>query len=137
MKKLMVISVVFCLMVAIGAGAKSKTAASNDQPVTGWVSETTCATQPGARAVVSWFRSHPAGAGQPCVRKCIAQGAAPVIITDGGNKVLKVENPEAVKGHEGHHVRVTGHTDAAKGTIHVAELKMLGTASQGKASNRK
>jgi len=136
-KKLMVISLVLCLMLAIGAVAKSKTAASKDQSVTGWVSETTCATQPGARAVVSWFRSHPAGAGQPCVRKCIAQGATPVIITDGANKVLKVENPDAVKGYEGHHVRVTGHTDAGKGAIHVAELKMLGAPSEGKAPRKK
>jgi len=121
MKKLMVISLVLCLIVAVGAVAKTKTAAgSKDKPVTGWISDEMCAAK------------HAKEGGEACVKKCIGHGAAPALVTDGGNKVLKIDNPEAVKGHEGHHVQVTGHTDAAKGTIHVAELKMLGTAAGNK-----
>jgi len=38
---------------------------------------------------------------------------------------LSVENPAALKGHEGHHVQVKGHVDADKGSIHITEVKML------------
>jgi hypothetical protein len=36
-----------------------------------------------------------------------------------------VENPEALKGHEGHHVKVKAHVYADKGSIHVMEVKTL------------
>ena len=48
-----------------------------------------------------------------------------VLVTDGDSKVWAVENSEALKGHEGHHVKVTGHPDADKGTIHVMTVAML------------
>ena len=38
-------------------------------------------------------------------------------------KVLNVDNPEALKGHEGHHVAVTGHITGD--SIHVESVKML------------
>ena len=31
-----------------------------------------------------------------------------VVVTDGDQKILTVENPDKLKGHEGHHVAVTG-----------------------------
>ena len=34
-------------------------------------------------------------------------------------------NPEALKGHEGHHVQVSAHVYADKGQIHVMSVKML------------
>jgi hypothetical protein len=45
------------------------------------------------------------------------------VVTDGDQKVLNVENPDALKGHEGHHVAVTGHVSGD--SIHVMSLKML------------
>ena len=46
-----------------------------------------------------------------------------VVVTDGDQKVLAVDNPDALKGHEGHHVAVTGHATAD--SIHVDSAKML------------
>lgn len=85
--------------------------ASDAQTVNGWITDSKCGVK-GAHA----------GA-EECAKKCIAAGAKAVVVTDGDQKVLEVENPDAIKGHEGHHVAVTGHIDGDK--IHVDSLKML------------
>jgi hypothetical protein len=46
-----------------------------------------------------------------------------VVVTDADQKVLTVDNPDALKGHEGHHVAVTG--SVAGDSIHVDSVKML------------
>src|SRR3989441_12200692 len=43
---------------------------------------------------------------------------------DKDNKSWTVTNPEALKGHEGHEVTLTGHVDAAKNEVHVVSVKM-------------
>jgi len=45
-------------------------------------------------------------------------------VNDKDGKSWMISNPEAVKGHEGHHVMVKAHVDAAKNEIHVVSLKM-------------
>jgi len=85
--------------------------AGDAQTVNGWVSDSKCGVK-GANA----------GA-EACTKKCIAAGASPVVVSDTDQKVLTVDNPDALKGHEGHHVAVTGHVDGDK--IHVDSLKML------------
>ena len=60
-------------------------------------------------------------------RLCLAAGADMVVVTDSDQKVLTVENPDALKGHEGHHIAVTGHVTGDK--IHVESAKMLIPAS--------
>jgi hypothetical protein len=47
-----------------------------------------------------------------------------------------VQNPEALKGHEGHHVQVSAHVYADKDQIHVMSVKML-PASSMKDDNMK
>jgi len=79
--------------------------------VNGWVSDSKCGVK-GASADQA-----------ECTKKCIKAGASPVVVTDKDQKVLAVENPDALKGHEGHHVAVTGHIDGDK--IHVESIKML------------
>jgi hypothetical protein len=55
--------------------------------------------------------------------KCLESGAKMVVVTDGDQKILMVDNPDSLKGHEGHHVAVTG---TVKGdSIHVDSAKML------------
>ena len=49
--------------------------------------------------------------------------ASAVVVTDGDNKVLAVDNADALKGHEGHHVAVTG--EVKGDSIHVESVKML------------
>ena len=47
-----------------------------------------------------------AAADVDCVKKCLAGGAAPLLVVDG--KLYKIANRGAVKGHEGQKVTVTG-----------------------------
>jgi hypothetical protein len=79
--------------------------------VNGWISDSKCGIK-GAHEDAA-----------VCTKKCIKEGASPVVVTDKDQKVLVVENPEAVKGHEAHHVSVTGKIDGDK--IHVESVKML------------
>ena len=46
-------------------------------------------------------------------------------VADKDQKSWTVEKPEALKGHEGHHVQVKAHVYADKGSIHIMEVKML------------
>lgn len=79
--------------------------------VNGWVVDDQC----GAKAAHA--------GGEECTKKCLAKGAKMVIVTDKDQKVLAVDNPDALKGHEGHHIAATG---AVKGdSIHVDSAKML------------
>ena len=45
-------------------------------------------------------------------------------VSDKDSKSWMISNPEAVKGHEGHHVTVKANVDGAKNEIHVVSLKM-------------
>lgn len=54
-----------------------------------------------------------------------AEGDKITFVADKDQKSWAVENPEALKGHEGHHVKVKARVDAAKGSIHITEVKML------------
>ena len=47
-----------------------------------------------------------------------------MFMSDGDNKNWMISNPEAVKGHEGHHVTVKAGADAAKNEIHVTSVTM-------------
>jgi hypothetical protein len=109
MRKLLVICLALWFMLAFTAFAVDDMGKSTT--VNGWVVDDKCAAK-GANA----------GA-EACTKKCLAAGAKMVIVTDGDQKVLMVDNPDALKGHEGHHIAATG---AVKGdSIHVASLKML------------
>jgi hypothetical protein len=55
-------------------------------------------------------------------------------VSDKDNKSWTVSNPEALKGHEGHEVRVKAHEDAARKEIHVVSVKMKG---EGKEAMKK
>jgi hypothetical protein len=46
-------------------------------------------------------------------------------VTDSDSKSWTIKNPEAVKGHEGHHVTLTAHVYADKGEVHVMSLAMV------------
>ena len=46
-------------------------------------------------------------------------------VSDKDGKSWTIVNPEAVKGHEGHHVVLTAHVYADKGEVHVMSLKMV------------
>ncbi len=85
--------------------------AADATTVNGWISDSKCGVK-GANE----------GAAE-CTKKCIEGGASMVVVTDGDQKILTVKNPEALKGHEGHHVAVTGTVEGD--SIDVASAKML------------
>jgi hypothetical protein len=55
-----------------------------------------------------------------CAQKCVKGGASPVLLS--GDKVYKIDNPDAVMDHVGHQVTVTGKVDGD--TVHVDSVKM-------------
>lgn len=109
MKKVFAICIAVCFLFALSAMAFDDMGKS--MTVNGWVSDDKCGAK-GANDKA-----------EACTKKCLAAGAKAVIVTDGDQKVLAVDNPDALKGHEGHHVAVTG--AVAKGSIHVDSVKML------------
>jgi hypothetical protein len=106
MKKLSLLSLAVSLlfMAALAIAADSTT-------VNGTVSDSMC----GAKGAST---THAA-----CMNKCLGKGAKAVIVTDGEQKVLMVDNPDALKGHEGHHVAVSGQVSGD--SIHVDSVTML------------
>ena len=56
------------------------------------------------------------------VKGTISQDGKTLVGDDG--KSWTIANPEAVKGHEGHHVMLTGSADANTNQIQVASVKM-------------
>jgi hypothetical protein len=109
MRKALVVCLAFCFVLSLSAMAFDDRGKSTT--VNGWVSDDKCGAK-GANA----------GA-EACTKKCLAAGAKMVIVTDKDQKILAVDNPDALKGHEGHHIAVTGHVGAD--SIHVESAKML------------
>jgi hypothetical protein len=109
MKKVFSLCILFCLVLSI----VSFSFAGDDKAstVNGWIADSKCGVK-GANA-----------GGEACTKKCLAEGAKMVVVTDSDQKILNVENPDALKGHEGHHVAVSGHVTGD--SIHVMSVKML------------
>ena len=72
---------------------------------------------------------HTKPGGEDCVLKCLRGGAQighpewkaqrMVLVTDKGQKIWVVENPEALKGYEGRHVNITGQLNAARKMLRI------------------
>jgi hypothetical protein len=57
------------------------------------------------------------------VRKCLDKGGLTVIVVDDTHQAVTIENPEAVRGHEGHRVLITGRVEE-KG-FHVYSVRII------------
>jgi hypothetical protein len=108
MKKSILSVFVLALMCSVTAWAADK--ATN---IKGWVSDSKCGAA-GAKA------GH-----ADCAKKCEAAGEKAVFVSDKDKSVWSVDNPDALAGHEGHHVKVNAHVDADKKSIHVNSVSML------------
>lgn len=109
MKKILSVCLAACFVCALSAMAFDDMGKSST--VKGWVTDDKCGAK-GANEKA-----------EACTKKCLSSGAKMVVVTDGDQKVLMVDNPDSLKGHEGHHVAVTG---TMKGdSIHVDSAKML------------
>jgi hypothetical protein len=85
--------------------------AAREGTVSGYISDSIC----GAKGATSSHRD--------CVNKCLDKGANPVIVVDDTKQLLIIDNPGAVKGHEGHRVLLTG--DISNGRLHVYSLRII------------
>jgi hypothetical protein len=99
-------------IIAIGLLLCSLTAlaAPNDQSWSGWISDSKCGAK-GANA------SH-----QGCAKTCIASGQKPVLVADSDQKVLPIDNPDAVKNEIGQHVKVSGSLTQS-GAVHISQIQ--------------
>lgn len=109
MRKILVLCLVLCFVFALTASAFDDMGKSTT--VNGWVSDDKCGAK-GANDKA-----------EACTKKCLAAGAKMVIVTDKDQKVLMVDNPDALKDHVGHHVAVTG--QVMGDSIHVQSAAMM------------
>ena len=110
MKKLLIAAVVFAMSsLAFAANNKTDTKNAKLETVTGVVSDAKC----GAAA-------HDAD----CVKKCEEAGEPLVIVNDKDKSVMSVKNPEVLKGHEGHHVRLKAHV-YPDNSLHIMNVAMM------------
>ena len=107
MKKLLLICLALCVLLMVVGVSFAEDATT----VNGYVSDSKCGVK-GANA----------GAAE-CTKKCVKAGASLVVVTDGDQKVVAVDNPDKLTGHEGHHVAVTG--EMKGDSLHVESVKML------------
>ena len=77
--------------------------------MSGWVSDEKC----GAKDIDN----------ADCVKKCAEGGSKLVFVSEKDKSIINVDNQDALKGHEGHHVSVSGKMD--NGTLHVDNVAML------------
>ena len=90
-------------------------------------------------ALTSDVRTHApdkiqAGAGLTNMLGTVQDGDKLRFVTD--QRAWNVDNPETLKGREGHYVRVTAHCYPRKDSIHVTEVN-LPTASETRKDNKK
>jgi hypothetical protein len=57
-------------------------------------------------------------------------------VSDKDGKSWTIDNPDAVKGHEGHHVTLKAHVSADKNTVEVVSLKMAGDTMKKDSSQQ-
>ena len=73
---------------------------------TGWITDAKCAPK----------------VNPECAKKC-ADAGEKLVFVNSDKTVMQVANPEALKGHEGHHVTVKGTVD--KDTLTISSVEML------------
>jgi hypothetical protein len=112
MKKLLVLSLAFILALPVIALAQDPAAPAGSQ----------ASQQPGASQTGAGQANDTMGkAGN--VKGTVSQDGKTIVGDDG--KSWTIANPDAVKGHEGHHVELKGSADASTNQIQVSSVKML------------
>ena len=127
MKKMLMIALALCLIASLSAFAHDdkKMDKAKEVTATGIVTDPMCAKS-GDKAKME---------NSDCAKRCAKDGKL-AFVNDKDGKVWEIENADAVKGHEGHHVKVMGHPNAEKGTFHVTSVSM-DTGNMGKGDMKK
>ncbi|HZI56277.1 MAG TPA: hypothetical protein VFF39_05855 [Verrucomicrobiae bacterium] len=98
-----------CAIALIGTVSQAKDSKPKETKMAGWVSDEKCGVKDIDNA--------------DCVKKCAEGGSKLVFVSEKDKSVINVDNQDALKGHEGHHVSVVGKLD--NGTLHVDKVAML------------
>jgi hypothetical protein len=104
MRRVFPLITAFVLLFAMAAWAA-------DTTMTGYIVDEKCGAK-GANAGAA-----------ACSKRCIEGGSPAVFVTDGKNDVIKIHNQDAIKGHEGHHVKVSGMM--MDGELHIDKVEMV------------
>jgi len=118
MKKVLSRAVIVLLFILLAltfaeARRKSSDSSSKESTISGYVSDTVCAAKASTVGYVD------------CTSKCLVKGGQLVIIVDDSKAILTIDNPEIVKGHECHHVLITGDVNLQTSVIHIYSLRIL------------
>jgi hypothetical protein len=117
MKKMFALGLALCLGIGMSFAGETKKddakKADKEVKVTGIVTDPACAKS-GDKAKMT---------DAACAKKCMEDGKA-AFVNDKDGSVWAISNPEAVKGHEGHHVTLSGHANATDKTFHVMSVAM-------------
>jgi hypothetical protein len=112
MKTLLVVSLAFILALPVIALAQDPAAPAGSQ----------ASQQPGASQTGASQGNDTMGKSGN-VKGTVSQDGKTIVGDDG--KSWTIANPDAVKGHEGHHVELKGSADASTNQIQVSSVKML------------
>ncbi len=120
MKKIALTLLALAFFASISVAKDAKAPKAKTEKINGWVSDSKCGAK-GANAEHA-----------DCTKKCVGAGEKLVVVSDKDHSIVNVDNQDALKGHEGHHVRVTGTME--NGSLHVSKVAML---KQPKAGEQK
>jgi hypothetical protein len=115
MKKLFPLFTAFVLLFAVASWAA-------DNTMTGWIVDDKCGAK-GANAKA-----------ESCTKACIGRGAKAVLVTDDKQEVVAIHNQDAIKGHEGHHVKLSG--SMMDGALHVDKVEMAAAPAADEHSHK-
>jgi hypothetical protein len=122
MKKLLVLSLASILAVPVIAMAQDPAAPAGSQSTQQPGSAQTGAPSSQTGAQGNDTMGQPSAKGGN-VKGTVSQDGKTLVGDDG--KSWTIANPDAVKGHEGHHVELKGSADASTNQIQVSSVKML------------
>jgi hypothetical protein len=105
-------------------------------PVTLASAQTSTSGKKGKSAAASTTSGSTSSAKPTTLRGTVSDDGK-TFVNDKNQKSWSVENPDALKGHEGHHVSVSAKVDADKNEIHVMSVKMTAQAKTKSASKKK
>ena len=106
MKKAMLVLFAFAFVTCLSFAKDNK---PKEVKMSGWVSNEKC----GAKDIDN----------AACTKKCAEGGSKLVFVSEKDKSIINVDNEDALKGHEGHHVSVSGKLD--NGTLRVEKVDML------------
>ena len=119
MKKFATALFAFALICSVTAFAKDEMKKKAEKPKTlhGWVTDEKCAAKVAEAG-------H--GDDEKCAQACAKAGSKMEFVNEEDKSIWTVMNPEALKGHEGHHVKISAHVYPDTKSIHVmGEPKMI------------